>query len=104
MSGKPIDVDKLNKFRQEFNTTLGTMEKVFLRDNLFLCGNEISIADLMACCEIMQPIACGEKSYEGHPKLAAWHERVKTWLQPQFDEVHSVLYRFRDNFAAKPKV
>ena len=104
MTGKPINVDKLNKLRKELNTTVGTMEKVFLRDNLFLCGNEISIADLVACCEMMQPIACGEKPYEGHSKLAAWHERVKARLQPQFDEVHSVLYRVGEKYSTKSKV
>jgi glutathione S-transferase len=67
------------------------MENVFLQNNQFLCGNEISIADLLAICEHMQPIACGEKIYEGHPKMAAWHERVKAKLQPDFDDVHSVL-------------
>ncbi len=74
------------------------MESAFLRDSQFLCGKEISIADIMAICEHMQPIVCGEKIYEGHPKMAAWHERVMAKLQPQFDEVHSVLYRFRDTF------
>jgi glutathione S-transferase len=78
---------------------LKMMETAFLRDNQFLCGNEISIADLMAICELMQPIVCGEDVYKGHPKLAAWHERVKAKLQPEFDSAHEAIMRFGDRFS-----
>ena len=36
------------------------LESVFLRDKDYLCGREISIADLACVCELMQPYAAGK--------------------------------------------
>lgn len=36
-------------------TTCDTLVSVWLKDKKFLCGNEISIADLLGACELEQP-------------------------------------------------
>lgn len=34
---------------------LNLLESVWLKEKLFLCGDEISVSDLVAACEIEQP-------------------------------------------------
>lgn len=35
--------------------TLDLIENIWLKNNQYLCGNEISISDIIAICEIDQP-------------------------------------------------
>ena len=76
--------------------TIGYLENVFLKDQLYLCGDDITIADLLGVCELMQPMTAGEDIFQGHDKLKAYVERVQGRLQPHFDEAHKFIYRLRD--------
>ena len=100
MKQTPVDQEKLSKFKSELEMTMDFIENVFLKSNTYLCGDEISIADLLGICELMQPYAAGYDVSEGRPKLAEWMKRVKTRLQPHFDEAHKQIYRMHDNFTA----
>ena len=42
----PIDQEKLRRCKADLEVTLDQLEKVYLKDKPYLCGNEISIADL----------------------------------------------------------
>ena len=50
---------------------------------------------------MMQNTVNGRDVTEGRPKLKAFLDRVKNRLNPTFDEVHSVLYGFRDSINKK---
>ena len=95
----PIDEEKLRRFQSELETTLDHIENVFLKDQPYLCGEDISIADLLGVCELMQPFASGQDVTHDRAKLAAWMNRVKVRLQPHFDEAHKVVYRVRERFS-----
>lgn len=79
------------------------LQDTFLKDKQYLCGDEISIADLMAISEVIQPTIGGLDTTKEHPKLAEWLERVKTILQPEFDEVYKTFYEVRKEAMAKKK-
>ena len=64
-------------------------------------GDNISIADLLGVCELMQVSICGVDIYPGHPRLRAWMDRTKARLQPTFDEVHQVMYDVREKFLTR---
>lgn len=94
----PVNQEKLRRFQAELELTLDQIENHFLKDRDFLTGADMSIADLLGVCELMQPLATGCDVTEGRPKLGAWMNRVKERLQPHFDEAHAIVYRVRDMF------
>jgi len=53
----PIDEKAVKKFQDGMENCLQEIEHIWLKDgkNKFICGNEITIADLLACCELEQP-------------------------------------------------
>lgn len=58
----PVDREKLRRLEVSLNQTLDHLENVFLRHEKFLCGGDISIADLLAICELMQVLRNGRAS------------------------------------------
>lgn len=55
MFGKQVDEKKLKEVQKYVESTLDTIEKVWLgRQNKFLVGDQISVADLFAATEILQ--------------------------------------------------
>ncbi|XP_068098609.1 glutathione S-transferase theta-1-like [Hyperolius riggenbachi] len=82
----------------EFNTTLTTLEEYFIKGKPFIAGEEISIADLVAIVEIMQPVAAGIEVFESRPKLLEWKQRVVDAIGPQlFQEAHEKLLNMKTN-------
>ena len=87
--------------RDKVSKIVAKIEKYFLRDTLYLAGNEISLADIFGACELMQLYACHEeKLYEASPKVKAWMERVRKETNPYFDEAHLMTYRSRERYHA----
>ena len=48
--------------------------------------------------QMMQNTIHGRDVTEGRPKLKAYVDRVKNRLNPVFDEVHEVVYAWRDSY------
>lgn len=44
----------LEKALSDLDGTLDKLENMFLKRQAFLCGEDISLADLLAACELMQ--------------------------------------------------
>ncbi|KAL7836958.1 hypothetical protein AOLI_G00282420 [Acnodon oligacanthus] len=101
MLGRPANPEKLQKAVEELEQTMQKLDKMFLKRQAFLCGDDISIADLLAICEIMQPLAGGRDVLKNHPNLQSWRSRVQAALGEPFNEAHSILYRLRDKTAAR---
>ncbi|XP_062895268.1 glutathione S-transferase theta-2 isoform X2 [Mobula hypostoma] len=95
-SGQAVDQDKLNKAVSELSTTLDLLESMFLKNQRFLCGEQITLGDILAICELMQPLGANRDILQDRPKLVAWHDRVRSFIGKPFDEVHSYLYQLRN--------
>lgn len=54
MTGQAADTGKVDKALADLEETLDKLENMFLRRQAFLCGDDISLADLLAICELMQ--------------------------------------------------
>ncbi|XP_028852204.1 glutathione S-transferase theta-2 [Denticeps clupeoides] len=102
MTGQPTEPAKIEKALVELGDTLEKLEAMFLKRQPFLCGDDITLADLLCICELMQPFGGGRDILQDHPQLLTWRSRVQSALKGSFDEAHSVLYRLRDK--AKPKL
>jgi len=54
MNGKPVNEQRVAQLEKKMITTLDLIENIWLKNKTFLSGNEISISDIIAICEIDQ--------------------------------------------------
>ncbi|XP_072293817.1 glutathione S-transferase theta-2 [Eucyclogobius newberryi] len=97
----PVDAPALDRALLDLDQTLDKLESMFLRRQAFLCGSDISVADLLCVCELMQPLGGDRDVLESRPQLQRWRSRVQTAVGPAFDQAHSVLYTVRDRYRAR---
>ncbi|CAL8329206.1 unnamed protein product [Merluccius merluccius] len=87
--GVEVPQDKMDAALEDLNGSLKLVEEKFLQDRPFIAGDHISLADLVAIVEIMQPVGSGLDVFESRPRLAAWRERVRVAVGTElFDEAH----------------
>lgn len=55
LSGKPAREDGVPPLFKQMEIACDKMENIWLKDNKFLCGEDISVADLFGACELEQP-------------------------------------------------
>ena len=97
---KPVDTKKLARFKSELVKSLDFLESYFLKDRRFLCGDDITLADLLCVCELQQPLAAGFNVYNQRPLLQAWMERVRAHLQPHFDDASKMVVKLQAMMSA----
>ncbi|XP_064024204.1 glutathione S-transferase theta-1-like [Pogoniulus pusillus] len=89
-----VPAEKLQSSTEELNVVLNQFEEKFLQDKPFIAGTEVSLADLLALEDILQPLIFGHDPFEGRPKLAAWRRRVEGAVGQQLcQEAHEVLLK-----------
>jgi len=54
-TGQAANVEKVEKLEKKMIENLNLLENIWLKDKPFLCGDEITISDLVAACEVEQP-------------------------------------------------
>ncbi|XP_042341005.1 glutathione S-transferase theta-1-like, partial [Plectropomus leopardus] len=90
--GVDVPQDKLDSALEDLNGSLKLMEEKFIQDRPFIAGDHISLADLVAIVEIMQPVGSGLDVFDGRPKLSAWRDRVQAAIGKElFDEAHQMI-------------
>ncbi|XP_069581133.1 glutathione S-transferase theta-2 [Brachyistius frenatus] len=100
-SGSAVDEVRLNHALSELEDTLDRLESMFLCRQPFLCGDDITVADLLAVCELMQPLGGGRDVLKDRPLLQQWKSRVQSAVGDSFDGAHAVLYALRDRRRAR---
>uniref|UniRef100_A0A3Q2PAF6 glutathione transferase n=1 Tax=Fundulus heteroclitus TaxID=8078 RepID=A0A3Q2PAF6_FUNHE len=89
MIGMEVPKEKMDGALEDLNNSLNLIEEKFLQDRPFIVGDQMSLADLVAIVEIMQPLGAGLDVFDGRPKLSAWRDRVRTFIGEElFDEAH----------------
>ena len=60
-SAKPEDSNEVSKYWERMHKTLDAIENIWLDNGQkkYLCGDKISVADIVACCELEQPLMAG---------------------------------------------
>ncbi|KAM4561960.1 glutathione S-transferase theta-1b [Fundulus diaphanus] len=87
--GMEVPKEKMDAALEDLNNSLNLIEEKFLQDRPFIVGDQMSLADLVAIVEIMQPLGAGLDVFNGRPKLSAWRDRVRTFIGEElFDEAH----------------
>ncbi|KAL3063562.1 hypothetical protein OYC64_003182 [Pagothenia borchgrevinki] len=100
-TGSPVEEQHLIRALSQLQETLDQLESMFLRRQPFLCGDDITVADLLAVCELMQPEGGGRDILQDRPLLQRWKSRVRAAVGDAFDQAHAVLYALRDRRRAK---
>ncbi|XP_074526828.1 glutathione S-transferase theta-2 [Halichoeres trimaculatus] len=100
-TGSKVDESSLNRALSQLDDTLDKLESMFLRRQPFLCGDDITLADLLAICELMQPLGGGRDVLKQRPQLLRWRSRVQSAVGESFDKAHATLYGVRDRRKAK---
>ncbi|XP_033476517.2 glutathione S-transferase theta-1a [Epinephelus lanceolatus] len=92
--GSEVPKEKMDAAVEDLNQSLKLLEEKFLQNKPFIIGDKISLADLVAIVEIMQPVGTGMDVFAGRPKLIAWRDRVKKAIgEKLFDEGHEVIMK-----------
>ncbi|XP_062942035.1 glutathione S-transferase theta-3 isoform X2 [Cynocephalus volans] len=95
--GEPVPPETLAATLAELDRCLQLLEDKFLRNQAFLTGSHISVADLVAITELMHPVSAGCQIFESRPKLAAWRQRVEAAVgKDLFQEAHAVVLKAKD--------
>ncbi|XP_023331921.1 glutathione S-transferase theta-3 isoform X2 [Eurytemora carolleeae] len=91
------------QLRKGMEECLDTIEKTWLKEGnqKFMCGDTISVADILAACELEQPSMAGYDVRKDRPILSSYMTRVKDILNPHYDEVHTAVYKMTKKFGGK---
>ncbi|XP_077016322.1 glutathione S-transferase theta-1-like isoform X2 [Tamandua tetradactyla] len=96
-SGQPVETAQLERLLGKLTPGLQHLEQEVLVARPFLAAEQISLADLMAFTELMQPTAVGCDVFQGRPRLAAWRARVEAALGPELiQEAQKLVVQPRD--------
>ncbi|XP_039079754.1 glutathione S-transferase theta-3-like [Hyaena hyaena] len=95
--GEQVPPETLASTLTELDRCLQVLEDKFLKDQDFLTGPHISVADLVAITELMHPVSAGCQVFKSRPKLAAWRQRVEAAVgKDLFQEAHAVVMKAKD--------
>lgn len=95
--GQPVPPEILASTLAELDRCLQLLEDKFLKDQAFLAGPQISVADLVAITELMHPVSAGCQFFKSRPKLDAWRQRVEAAVgESLFQETHAAVMKIKD--------
>ncbi|XP_055511929.1 glutathione S-transferase theta-3-like [Leucoraja erinacea] len=93
LTGQPIPTDKVDEAVSDLQASICLFEDKFLKDK-FIAGHEVSLADLVAIVELMQPLGVGFDPFKDRPKLSSWRDRVEAALGKELlDEAHEKMLK-----------
>jgi len=92
LTGNPANPEKVEKLATGLENTLDLMENNFLKENKFIAGQELTIADLLATAELEQPRIVGYDVSKNHPKIGNYMDLVKKELDPIYGQVHDLAW------------
>uniref|UniRef100_A0ABM5F252 glutathione transferase n=1 Tax=Pogona vitticeps TaxID=103695 RepID=A0ABM5F252_9SAUR len=96
LTGQALPAEKLEEVMEGLGVSLRQLEGMFLQEKPFLVGSEVSLADLTALVELMQPVGVGCDIFKDRPKLAAWRDRVEAALGKElFLQAHQLILNIK---------
>ncbi|KAM6156161.1 glutathione S-transferase theta-2B-like isoform 3-T3 [Rhynchocyon petersi] len=100
--GAEVPEEKVRRNRAFMDHALQQLEDTFLKSRPFLASNQVSLADLMALEELIQPTAMGYDVFAGRPRLAMWREQVEAFLGVELcKEAHGAIFSIKEQMAKK---
>ena len=98
-TGKPVNKQEAEMYENGLRKVIGQLDAHFLRDQNYLAGDDISIADLMCYCELSQlRCICKEDIFLSNSKVKQWIERVESFCGRPMVDAHVIIEKVRANF------
>nr|XP_010953754.1 glutathione S-transferase theta-3 [Camelus bactrianus] len=95
--GQRVPPEMLASTLAELDRCLQLFEDKFLKDQDFLAGSHISVADLVAITELMHLDLFLCQIFKSRPKLEAWRQRVEAAVgEGLFQEAHAAIMKAKD--------
>ena len=86
---KALDEKVVAALKEELTKSINHIADYYLKDQPYICGDEISAADLIGVCELIQLSCVNEsKMYETNATVKAWIKRVGDRMAPYFEEAN----------------
>ncbi|XP_039292316.1 glutathione S-transferase theta-1 [Nilaparvata lugens] len=101
VTGKPAKQESVDRMYKLMVIGCDKVENIWLKDKPYLCGDSISIADILGACEIEQPRMAGYDPAEGRPKIKEWMDRIRKDLDPHYADAHAYLNAVAKKNAAR---
>ena len=96
---QPPNMSQIHHFNIELGKNADVMETHFLDGGKkFIAGDEISVADLFALCELTQPMCAGFDVTATRPRLSTWMKDVIHVTKSEFVAAHVENDKFRERF------
>ncbi|XP_008315954.1 glutathione S-transferase theta-1b [Cynoglossus semilaevis] len=100
MLGAEVPQEKMDLALKELNGSLKLLEEKFIQDKPFIVGDNMTLADLVAIVEVIQPVFSGLDVFKERPKLRAWRDRVQAFIGKElFDEAHEDIMNVQEKSA-----
>lgn len=100
-TGVPTKEEHVQQSEERLVGCLEKIEHIWLDGQKFLAGDEISVADILAACELEQTRIAGFDPRLGFPKIKRWMDAVRNKLNPHYDEAHSIVYKLIEKSQVK---
>uniref|UniRef100_A0A023F806 glutathione transferase n=1 Tax=Triatoma infestans TaxID=30076 RepID=A0A023F806_TRIIF len=100
-TGRTPDIKDIQRCKTQMTNACDIIENVWLK-NKFICGDEITIADVLAAAELEQPRLAGYDPREGRPKLTEFMARVREATNPAYDEAHKIINAIAEKYKGQP--
>ena len=95
--GKPATDPQIVEIKGKLVNSLTILDSIILKENKFLAGNEISIADIQLLCELVEFWAVNKILYEGFPNIEKWVKVCTELLNPYFDKHNEVILKLKES-------
>ena len=79
----PYDAEKVKGLQDSLAKTINKIDEYFLKGKPFIAGDEISVADLLAYCELLNQDVVEDDTYKCNENVNAWLKRVAAKLDAE---------------------
>lgn len=92
MTGKKPEPKQIESYKRRMENALEEFENNWLNQgHKFVAGDNISVADLIAACEIEQPRMAGYDPMKQYNRIGEWMSHVQDYFNPFYGEGHAIV-------------
>ncbi|KAI6652702.1 Glutathione S-transferase theta-2B-like [Oopsacas minuta] len=99
VSKKPPSDPEIVKVKEKLVASLTILDSHTLKENKFIAGENISIADLQLLCELSEFWIVNKNIYAGFQRIEEWVKNCVELLNPHFDHNNAAIMQLKESGA-----